>query len=68
MAKETHHIDSKALGRTVELVVNTDNPHFMLFDGVQYTRFEMDRLKGLSNADLRTAHDIKRIFDAEIQT
>ena len=60
-------MDSKVLGRVVEIVLDRRYPNAMIFDGVPYTMDEMRKLKGLDRDSLIAAHNIKREFHGEVQ-
>jgi hypothetical protein len=62
----TRQVDSKVLGRTVDMVLDRDKPNDVIFDGVPYTMDEMSRLKGLDRESLIVAHDVKREFRGEV--
>jgi hypothetical protein len=62
----TRQVDSKVLGRTVDMVLDRDKPNDVIFDGVPYTMAEMRRLKGLGRESLIVAHDVKREFKGEV--
>jgi hypothetical protein len=60
-------MDSKVLGRVVEIVLDRRHPNAMIFDGVPYTMDEMRKLKGLDRDSLIAAHNIKRAFQGKAQ-
>lgn len=62
----TRQVDSKVLGRVVEMVLDRDNPDNVIFDGVPYTMDEMRRLKKLDKESLRSAHELKREFGGNV--
>ena len=63
----TSQFNSKALGRVVEIVVDPRHPDNITFDGVPYTKEEMQRLKHLDRESLIAAHNAKRVFEGEVQ-
>ena len=63
----TRQVDSKVLGRVVDMVLDRHKPNDVIFDGVHYTTAEMAKLKGLDRESLIVAHDIKREFEGGVK-
>jgi hypothetical protein len=60
-------VDSKVLGRTVDMALDRDDPNAVIFDGVRYSMAEITKLKTLDWENLLVAHMVKREFKGTVK-